>query len=751
MHGSLLPFSTLRSTTVTYGTAPGQVFLPRRTGRQGIAYRTALACLLILAAWGPATVAQTGSTQINWTTAASQPYGNSEAQGVVVNGKLYVLGGFDSQKPCCTPTSRTYVYNPATNAWSGLAPMPAMNGTAYGGVTHAGLTTDGTNIYFAGGYTANANGTGQIFGTREVWRYNVAANTYTRLPDLPADRASGQLVYLNGELHHIGGTNKARTLDVGDHQVLPLQPLGTSWRTAAPLPNPRHHAGTAVLGGKIYFVGGQRGHDHALTTQTDVHVFNPATNGWTKVQSLPRGRGHISGSTFVHDNRIFVLGRGNHPRHFDAGRDSLRPGANTWTAYTGLPAARSSGVAGAINGTLYYTTGLSSRTTYKGTFPPPAVATACEPVSTLPCPQTKVSLPVNLLFNGGEGGLNDKNGSGTGLRMADNPSARLVADGTPTYPGVPGYEPSRLTLSNSRLNILTNKGLAHLHPGVSSETNSQINALGVGFLPAGKFRLETTLVNPYTSTKTLSYMEQGGLWFGLNEDNYVKLAVVAMAGGKHQVEMRREVNASSGSTDCFIRSSLSLGNTTVRLILEADPGTGTIKGSYSVNGGTPVTMGTLSLPAAFFAGKTLSDNFTKATFAGIYASHRRATAAVTFSFENFRITPVTTTSTQLASAAVATDADDEVGPHAHAVADASLRLYPNPVADKLYVQLPFPGHRVGATAVTDATGRVLLRNAHTLVGEDHLALSAQTAAPGLYVLTVHSETHGVRVVRFAKR
>ncbi len=747
----------LRGSAAARDAAPGRPFLPHRADRQRIAYRSALAGLLVLATWvAPLVAKTTGSAEIAWTTAAAQPYTNAEAQGTVVNGKLYVFGGFDSQKPCCTPTPRAYAYNPATNAWSALAPMPPMNGTGSGGVTHAGLTTDGRDIYFAGGYTSNFGGKGQIFGTKEVWRYNVGTNTYTRLPDLPADRAAGQLVYLNGELHHIGGTNKARTIDVGDHYVLTLQPLGTAWRTAAPLPNPRHHAGATVLGGKIYYIGGQRGHDHVLTTQTDVHAFDPATGAWTKVQGLPRGRGHISASVFVHDNRIFVLG--GEITHGTPVRDvtAYNPATNTWTAYTPLPLARSSGVAGAIGSTLYYTTGSSSRTTYKGTFPPPAVATGCGPLSTLPCPQTKLALPVNLLFNGGDGGLADKSGSGTGFRMADNPSARLAVDGTPAHPGVPGYEPSKLTLSNSRLHIVTNKGLAYLHPGVSSETNSQINALGVGFLPTGKFRLETTLVNPYTSTKTTSLLEQGGLWFGLNEDNYVKISVVSMAYGKHQVEMRREVNAVSGtsSTHGYTRSSLSLGNTTVKLMLEADPGTGTVKGSYSVNGGTPVTMGTLSLPAAFFAGKTLSDNSTRATFAGIYASHRRATAAVTFAFENFRITPVTATSAQLASAAVATEGDgEEAGPdhQAHAVADASLRLYPNPVADKLYVQLPFPGHHVEATAVTGAAGRVLLQNAHTLVGEDHLALSAETLPPGLYVLTVKSETHGVRVVRFAKR
>ncbi|MBD0261106.1 MAG: hypothetical protein ICV83_35750, partial [Cytophagales bacterium] len=56
--------------------------MPHGTEPQRVAYRNALACLLILAAWGPTLVAQTtGSTEIAWTTAAAQPYANSEAQG----------------------------------------------------------------------------------------------------------------------------------------------------------------------------------------------------------------------------------------------------------------------------------------------------------------------------------------------------------------------------------------------------------------------------------------------------------------------------------------------------------------------------------------------------------------------------------------------------------------------------------------------------------------------------------------------
>jgi N-acetylneuraminic acid mutarotase len=138
-------------------------------------------------------------TDIAWSTVAPQPIGTSEAQAVVVNGTLYSFGGFDQQTSCCTPTDRAYAYDPAADTWASLAPLPGMPeddgpGTLPGGVTHAGVTTDGSVIYFAGGYTANAAGTGQIFGTNNVWAYDPASDSYSFLPDLPQPRAAGGLV-----------------------------------------------------------------------------------------------------------------------------------------------------------------------------------------------------------------------------------------------------------------------------------------------------------------------------------------------------------------------------------------------------------------------------------------------------------------------------------------------------------------------------------------------------------------------------
>ncbi len=62
-----------------------------------------------------------------------------------------------------------------------------------------------------------------------------------------------------------------------------------------------------------------------------------------------------------------------------------------------------------------------------------------------------------------------------------------------------------------------------MNPAQSAKTNSQVNALGVGFVAPSKFTIQTTLVQPNAGT---GKSEQAGLWFGVDEDNFVKLVVI---------------------------------------------------------------------------------------------------------------------------------------------------------------------------------------------------------------------------------
>lgn len=289
---------------------------------------------------------------LSWEQAALPPFGVAEGQGVSLGGKLYVFGGFDSTFRCCRPTDRTFVFDPAAGSWTPLEPLPPMNGTPYGGVTHAGFTTDGQDVFFAGGYTSNARNTAQLFSTREVWRYNVAANSYTRLPDLPEPRGAGQLEYAGGKLYFYGGSDASRRVDTGELFILDLANGAAAWTEGAPFPNPRNHLGSVALGGKIYAVGGQHEHDGRLVTQDDVHAYDPRTDTWQAVSSLPQAISHHSNSTFVVDGRIVVVG--GQIDHLEGVTNvvAYSPEADAWTELTPLPLAMVDPVAENVGGRI---------------------------------------------------------------------------------------------------------------------------------------------------------------------------------------------------------------------------------------------------------------------------------------------------------------------------------------------------------------------------------------------------------------
>ena len=277
------------------------------------------------------------------------------------------------------------------------------------------------------------------------------------------------------------------------------------------------------------------------------------------------------------------------------------------------------------------------------------VSAQCPPLTPLPCDQVIPNLgagPFVLHFTGTEGGLADGTGRSTGFRMVDPLSAPLT---TPTFAGVSGYEPSRLVLNpagSGTLAITTTAGIAFRTNGTNTNTqttgtNSQVNALGVGVAPNQDVILQTTLLQPPAGTNN---SEQAGLWFGLDEDNYVKLVVVSAGTTTQHLELRREVNGLSVATGLpdhiMTTTPLALGAATVRLRLVCRRGAtagagGTAEGFYTVNNGAEARLGMLAVPATFFAGKTY-DSLT-AFYAGIFATHRRATTPLTYTFDAFSV------------------------------------------------------------------------------------------------------------------
>ena len=287
-------------------------------------------------------------------------------------------------------------------------------------------------------------------------------------------------------------------------------------------------------------------------------------------------------------------------------------------------------------------------------------ADPCSPISTLTCDDIAVSLPYALNFTGSEGGLAaGDGGSEVGFTMVQVPSARIVVD-NPVFSGdVPGYEPGRLAVNNGQLTITSTKGIFFSRPADRENTNSQINALGLGYdSPAGKYSVRTILNQPNFAGSAGNSSQQAGIWFGLNEDEVAKLVLVKVSNTTQKIQLQVESQSAAAEGDRILEFNSPdfaiAGVAKVALRLEVDPASGAIAGFYSVDGAaevkvTPTNQAdapgeSLPVPAAFLAG--VDHDGTTATptltYAGVFATHRNANASQTIdaSFDNFAIEPV---------------------------------------------------------------------------------------------------------------
>ncbi len=248
--------------------------------------------------------------------------------------------------------------------------------------------------------------------------------------------------------------------------------------------------------------------------------------------------------------------------------------------------------------------------------PMPAAAQGCGP---LPCSGALVHLPYALDFSGDGGGIVDGNGVGTGFTYLQ-----------PTTNGI-GYLPEDLSVDTAtgELMVTTTAGLA------IRDTNSQDNALGVGIdAPSQVTRIEATLEDPPAGTGNF---EQAGVWFGNDEDDYVKLVVISRSEG---TEIQYLIEQGGVGTDQVRTPTLDLSGHSVTLSLVADPDTRQIEASYSLDGGAPVAVSTFTAPEEFFSfdAAGIDPEIGTNSFGGILASHRNAAAPLTYRFDRFSVT-----------------------------------------------------------------------------------------------------------------
>ncbi|WP_439566268.1 Kelch repeat-containing protein [Gloeocapsopsis crepidinum] len=130
----------------------------------------------------------------NWQPAAPLPNPRSHLGDAIVNGKIYAIGGQHSYDDYLTTQNTVHAWNPATQQWTKVANLPQ-------GRSHIGAATFVVNgeIYLVGGEVKHE------MAVNKVTVYNPKTNSWRELTPLPTKRHSGVSGFINGNIYYSSG------------------------------------------------------------------------------------------------------------------------------------------------------------------------------------------------------------------------------------------------------------------------------------------------------------------------------------------------------------------------------------------------------------------------------------------------------------------------------------------------------------------------------------------------------------------
>jgi N-acetylneuraminic acid mutarotase len=303
------------------------------------AFAISIMCLVGWSFAGPAGLAQNSHGGRlpggeGWRAEANMSDPVIFASAAEINGIIYVAGGLDSGGRAST----LQAYNPATNKWATLAPLPE---TLY---QSDGAGVINSQLYIVGGWNGS-------LPTDKLYVYDPPSNKWAQKASMSHLSACGVTGVINAMLYvttACNGYSKPpydKDLDVYD-------PATDTWTSLANSMAAHSQPAGAVINGLLYVAGGLNGKS-VVTSVTE--VYNPATNTWTKLASMPVAV--VEPASVELDGKLWVFG-GYTGTDFESIVQVYDPVKNKWEKSTfALPAATSAGAAAVVDGVAFFAGG----------------------------------------------------------------------------------------------------------------------------------------------------------------------------------------------------------------------------------------------------------------------------------------------------------------------------------------------------------------------------------------------------------
>lgn len=231
-----------------------------------------------------------------WIEFPEMPETNSGMAGTAYEGIVYLIGGQNNG----TVSNMVMAYDANNDRWMNKAAKPTA-------VMAAGAAVLGEKIYVPGGLTDQNTATDVL----EI--YNPRTDQWEQGPSMPATLGGYALASYEGKLFIFGGWDGTNY----SSKVYTYDPAQATWAERSEMKIPRAFCSAAVLGSKIFLVGGK----NERGTLGDTQVYYPdrldqGETAWEKRSNIPEKR--AGGSMVSLAGGLYLAGGVD-----SAGKDSL--------------------------------------------------------------------------------------------------------------------------------------------------------------------------------------------------------------------------------------------------------------------------------------------------------------------------------------------------------------------------------------------------------------------------------------------
>jgi N-acetylneuraminic acid mutarotase/glucose/arabinose dehydrogenase len=607
----------------------------------------------------------------DWQILAPVPTPTQEVGVTACGGKVYVMGGLTAPN---ADTNNVWVYDPVAATWSAAAPYPGV------GVDHPGAACVNGIVYLLGGLQ-NGSASAPV---ATVYGYNPATNTWSQKASMPRARGAMGVAVSGGRIYAAGGAAGSAANDLASYD-----PATDTWRSLAPMPTARDHLVMEAVGGRLYAIGGR-----TITMSSVLAVneqYDPATDAWSSRAPMPVARG---GMASAHLNDHIQVWGGEGPSGTPTGTypqgTDYDPVTDTWNQIADELTPRHGTGGATIGDTVYIPAGgpqaggsvtavNESFSFISSTIPTTCIPPGSDPETTdsdgdhytdqdetdngtNPCSAASVPPDNDHDFvsdrndpdddNDGVLDTQDQfqfdatNGAGTTLPWVQNWNP---GDGSAGLFGNSGFPGVQLTTNGNgfiadRVHAGGAGGYLTLNATAGTNlgsANAQDNALQVGFDARQATTVSAAVTDPL-SGQTTEAGKSGGIYVGLDQDNYVKLVLATDNGtGSTGIQLVVETNGTPMVNPGITPVDLALpGPANVELFLTVDPANQRVLAQYRVDSTDPAAITTIgSVDASAFP--ALANFFRLGAAAGMLTTNPTATT-FSLAYDYFRLDPAVT-------------------------------------------------------------------------------------------------------------